>query len=91
MSKSSLYTIKVVEETINNYHKRGGEVIEVAEGSLGYGTTICFGEGLKTTIIQEVYLNSWSSGHTIVSYNKCPKKYELMLKNWEARQELEEN
>ncbi len=45
---------------------------------------ILFGEGLKTTIINEVYLNCWSSGHTIRVYNKMPKKYEEILKNIEV-------
>jgi hypothetical protein len=46
------YTLKAIENLINNYVRRGGEVaLEVIEGSLGYGTTICYGEGLKTAVI----------------------------------------
>jgi hypothetical protein len=73
------YTIGAIEELIDNYIKKDGEVIEVIEGCLGYGTTICIGNGLKSTIIQEVFLNHWSSGHTIRMYNKLPKKYEKLL------------
>ena len=74
------YTIKAVEDLINRYVERGGEVaIEVVEGSLGYGTTICFGDGLKTAVIQEHFQNEWSSSHSIIMYNKMPKKYQLML------------
>ena len=74
-----IYTNKVVQDVINNYIKKDGEIIEVIEGCLGYGTTICIGNGLKSTIIQEVFLNHWSSGHTIRMYNKLPKKYEKLL------------
>jgi hypothetical protein len=76
------YTLKAIENLINNYVRRGGEVaLEVIEGSLGYGTTICYGEGLKTAVIQEVFENCWSSTHTIRMYNKLPKKYEDILIN----------
>ena len=74
------YTIKAVEDLINRYVERGGEVaIEIVEGSLGYGTTICFGDGLKTAVIQEHFESAWSSTHSITMYKKMPKKYQLML------------
>jgi hypothetical protein len=76
------YTLKAVEDLINRYVERGGEVaIEIVEGSLGYGTTICFGDGLKTAVIQERFQNEWSSTHTITMYNKMPKKYKLILEH----------
>lgn len=74
------YRLSAVEDLINRYVERGGEVaIEIVQGSLGYGTTICFGDGLKTAVIQERFENSQSSTHTITMYNKLPKKYQLML------------
>jgi hypothetical protein len=74
------YTLSAVEDLINRYVERGGEVaIEIITGNLGYGTTICFGDGLKTAVIQERFQNEWSSTHTITMYNKLPKKYQLML------------
>jgi hypothetical protein len=74
------YRLSAVEDLINRYVERGGEVaIEIVQGSLGYGTTICFGDGLKTAVIQERFQNEWSSTHTITMYNKLPKKYQLML------------
>jgi hypothetical protein len=74
-----MYTNEVVQNLIDNYIKKNGEVIEVVEGCLGYGTTICLGDGLKYAIIQEVFLNHWNSGHTIKMFNKLPKKYEKLL------------
>jgi hypothetical protein len=74
------YTLSAVEDLINRYVERGGEVvIEIVTGSLGYGTTICFGDGLKTAVIQEHFENAWNSTHTITMYKKMPKKYQLML------------
>jgi hypothetical protein len=76
------YTIQSIENLMNRYIESGGEVaIEIVEGSLGYGTTICFGDGLKTAVIQEHFETAWSSIHTITMYNKLPKKYQLMLDN----------
>lgn len=79
---STLYSCSACENVINQYIENGGEVIELEEGTLGYGLTICFGEGLKTCIITEKYLNEWSSAHTIRFYNNMPKKYERMIDKW---------
>ena len=70
-----LYSTSAVEKLIDMYFQKGGEVITIEEGCLGWGTTLCRGEGLKTTVIQEKFINAWNSGHTITKYNKCPKKY----------------
>ncbi len=77
----SLYTCSAVEKLMNAYAEKGGEITEIEEGSLGYGFMILHGEGLKTTVVKEVYINEWSSGHTIRKYNKCPEKYRKILEN----------
>lgn len=74
-----LYGYKEIENLINRYIKKGGEMYEIKEGTLGYGELLLYGEGLKTIVVKEVYINSWSSGHSIRRYNKIPKKYELSL------------
>lgn len=75
------YSIEAVENLINLYTDKGGEVVELVEGVLGYGTTVCFGDKLKFCVIQERFENEWSSVHTIRLYNKIPKKYESLLSN----------
>lgn len=75
----SIYTLAAVENLINRYIERGGNMAEAEPGVLGYGVVVLFGEGLKTIVIKEVYLNEWSSGHTITKYNECPKKYEKYI------------
>ena len=78
---ATMYTLGACEEVINRYINAGGEVLTLEEGVLGLGLVVCFGESLKTCIIQERYLNEWSSGHTIRFYNKMPKKYAAMIEN----------
>lgn len=77
---STLYTCSAVERLMRIYNEKGGEITEIEEGTLGYGLLIMHGDGLKTTVVREVYLNEWSSAHTIRKYKKCPKKYMKMLK-----------
>lgn len=77
----TMYTLSACEDVMNKYYETGGEVITLEEGVLGLGLVVCFGDGLKTCIIQERYLNEWSSGHTIRFYNKMPKKYATMIDN----------
>jgi hypothetical protein len=78
----STYALSACNEIIARYYKLDGDVITIEEGVLGLGTVICFGDGLKTTIIQEIPLNEWSSTHTIRSYNKTPKKYAELLQSF---------
>lgn len=87
----TLYTCSAVQNLINIYLEKGGEVLQIEEGGVGYGFIILIGEGLKTTIIKEVYLNEWSSAHTIRKYNKCPKKYEKIIEEYYERIDEDEN
>jgi hypothetical protein len=80
--KQTLHSLKVVDNLINNYLENNGDILEITEGTLGHGTTICIAFGKKTAVIQEVFLNSWSSAHTITLYNKLPKKYILMINEY---------
>lgn len=75
----TLYTCTQVQNIIDKYINHGGQVEEIEPGCLGYGLTICHGDGLKTCIIREQYLNEWSSGHTMRFYNKTPAKYKTMI------------
>jgi len=67
------YSSTQVGNLIDKYIDKGGEVITIEEGCLGYGITVCLGENLKTAIIQEFYLNEWNSSHKVRFYNKIPK------------------
>lgn len=78
----TLYSLETVNELIDRYMEAGGDFITLEEGSLGYGLSICYGEGLKTAVIKEIHLNEWSSGHTIRLYNKTPQKYEKLIERY---------
>lgn len=78
----TLYSYKAVEELMDKYAEKGGEIYIINEGSLAYGLVIMTGDGLKTTICKEVYLNEWSSGQSIRMYNKMPKKYAEILEKY---------
>ena len=77
-----LYSVSAVETLISEYYAKGGECIEVEPGTLGFGLTICFGDGLKTAVVQEKYINPWNSAHTIRFYNEMPEKYGSMIENY---------
>jgi len=83
-------SLEDIEKLIQRYTERGGYVVTLVEGSLGYGTTMLYAEPekkLKTFIIQEHYVNPWSSVNTVRGYNKMPKKYADMLAKIEAEEE----
>ena len=74
------YTLKAIEELIQRYLNFRGEADTLEEGTLGYGTLLLHNApGKKVIVIKEVYLNPWSSGHTVRMYNRMPKKYEKAL------------
>lgn len=75
-------SFEYINNLINKYLNAGGEVATLQEGSLGYGTMLLYAPKeakLRTFIIQERFLNEWSSTHTIRGYNNIPDKYQKML------------
>jgi len=76
------WSIESIEKLISRYLDKGGEITTLEEGSLGYGTTLLHAPEeakLKTIVIQEHFIGPWSSGNTVIKYNKMPKKYEKWL------------
>lgn len=74
----ALYSIEDLEALISKYQDKGGEVYRLGDESLGLGTVILTAPEelhLYSFIIKEVYLNEWSSGHTLRRYRKLPKCY----------------
>lgn len=73
------YNLKTIDNLIQRYIEKGGKVVEIEEGTLGYGTLVLYNNGdktLKEFIVKEKFLNEWSSGHTVRAYkNGLPKKY----------------
>ena len=74
-----LYDCAAVAALIEKYHDNGGANYEIEEGCLGYGLTVCTGEGLKTAIIKEIPVNTNYSLHSIRLYNEMPEKYKKAI------------
>lgn len=79
--QQKLYSFKEVDNLIERYIKAGGEAVQTDEGVLGSGNWVLFDTTgkLRSFVINEVYLNEWSSAHTIRGYKKLPKKHEALL------------
>lgn len=77
------YNLKQIDNLIDKYvNTFGGEVSTLEEGVLGYGLTVLHGaKGKKSIIIKEIYLNAWSSTHSVRMYNSLPIKYQNILNN----------
>lgn len=85
---------KYLGEYAHEQISRGGEVAYIEEGVLGYGTTLLYDlrepVHLKFVVIKEVYLNEWSSAHSIRQYNRIPQKYNKMLDEYWEKKEQED-
>lgn len=83
-------TLAQVEDLISLYLEKGGYLVTLQEGSLGYGLTLLVDSddvGLKTFVIKEYSAGQWSCTHTVRGYNKMPAKYAKMLELAEAEPE----
>ena len=78
--EKTLYTVSSVEELIAKYTEAGGQVLQMQEGTLGCGDILLHDPAgkLYTFVIREVYINEWSSGHTVRKYRKIPAKYQAI-------------
>ncbi len=77
-----MYSLKSCETLIDKYiNEYKGQITQLEEGILGLGMLMLHdAEGKKTIIIKEVFVNSWTSTHSIRMYNKMPKKYNKLTK-----------
>ena len=77
----ALYDLKSIDKLIQKYTQEfGGEITQIKEGVLGYGTILLHSApGRKNIVVREVPLNEWSSGHSIRKYQKTPKKYQKFV------------
>lgn len=75
-----MYSISAGQNFIDKYEAKAGDSFKAwtVAGCLA-DSYILQGDGLKTVIIKECFLNEWSSGYTIRLYNKTPAKYEKII------------
>lgn len=77
--ESKLYNCTSVQELINKYLEREGIIYTIDEGVFGHGTLVLSAPKCKYCVVQEVYLNEWSSAHKVRFYNNLPKKWEQAI------------
>lgn len=81
------YTLESLENLIARYADKGGEVVQVEEGSLGLGVIVLRNNGLrlKQYVIRERYATPYSSVHTCETYARrpLPKKWEMAVSCYE--------
>lgn len=65
-----MYTLKSIEKLIADVTENHGYTIaQIRDGSLGLGKLVLIAPpGYWNFIIEEIYLNEWTSGHTV---RKC--------------------
>lgn len=80
-------TLECCENLIQKYYNAGGEMATIDDGCLGLGLRIlynCGNENLREFVIEEYYINAWSSGHKVKIYTQgLPKKYLKMIEDYE--------
>lgn len=69
-----MYTLKQIDQLINHYLDKGGEVFQIEDGVLGYGHLVIWAPGLKFATVKEVTLNEWSCAHKIRLSHKIGAK-----------------
>lgn len=74
-------TLDNVIKLIDRYIERGGQAHQINEGVLMHGDWLLFDTNgrWKTIIIKEVYVNEWTSKHSVRMYNKTPLKYQKII------------
>lgn len=82
------YTItgEQIRQMIADYTNAGGEVLTASEGVLGWGTLLfssTTNKKLPEFVVQERYLNDWSSEHICTKYlHGIPQKYRTMYEQF---------
>lgn len=81
MAHNGLYSLSSVECLMHRCADLGYEIVEIAEGSLGYGHMILLApnDDYMNVEITEVYLNEWSSGHKIRKFSKISKRIQNLI------------
>ena len=86
----SIYTCTAIKNLIQEYTRLPDyEIVQMTEGGCGYGDLILAAPGYKYVIIHEIFLNEWSSGHTIRMYNRLPEKYRYYFEYDSPNQEYQ--
>ena len=77
------YSTSTITKAIEFLENKGYEIVNVEEGTLGHGHVIAIAPDAShyNVEIQEVYLNEWSSGHTVRNFGKISARIAKLLEN----------
>ena len=77
------YSTSTTTKAIEFLESKGYEIVTVEEGTLGHGHVIAIAPDNDhyNVEIREVYLNEWSSGHTIRNFDKISTRIAKLLEN----------
>ncbi len=80
----NLYTLasinKLIDDCVNNH---GYTIAQIRDGSLGYGKMVLVAPaGYWNFVIEEVYLNEWSSGHTVRKCRAISKRLQTEINTY---------
>lgn len=83
MKRSSLYPVSAIKHLINSLSDKGYDCYCIDEGVLGMGHWICLSNTPHNWNfeIKEVYLNEWSSAHTIRRFKKLSKRQDALIES----------
>lgn len=78
---SNIYTCNAISDIVEILLNSGYKYIQLREGSLGYGDAVLIApdENKYHFVIREVYLNEWSSGHTVRRCRTISKKLQAEI------------
>ena len=81
MARQRLYSSLAIERLLQYAMDNDYEILQIAEGSLGYGHMILLShhENWDNVEICEKFLTAWSSGHRVRKFQKISKRQQLLI------------
>lgn len=83
-----LYSCSAIAGLIENAEQQGYELVQFKPESLGYGGFVLMAPrpDWENVVVEEVYLNEWSSAHKVRRCRKISKKLQKLIKEYEDEQ-----
>ena len=85
----NLYTLESINKLISDcVENHGYTIAQIRDGSLGYGKLVLIApEGYWNFVIEEIYLNPWSSGHSVRKCREISKRLQAEIEAYEMEME----
>ena len=88
LEMKGLYTCSAIAGLTANATGQGYELVQFRPESLGYGGFVLMAPrpDWQNVVVEEVYLNEWSSAHKVRRCRKISKKLQKMIEEYENEQ-----